>query len=139
MTTSRGRGRVDVTGRAVGCWVADLEAAAEEFEDEVADDCGEDCDGEVGEGEDVGEGNGEGFALACGAVEFAHEEVGVEEEDDECDLDGGAEQGGEGAGWFWLAGHGCMVQNLRWKRGCPAEVVAELEGVLYSYELGAMS
>jgi len=57
------------------------------LEDEVGDGGGEDGDGEVGDGEDVGEGDGEGFAVAIGTVELAHQEVGVEEEDDEGDLD----------------------------------------------------
>jgi hypothetical protein len=91
--------------------VAGLEFFAEELEGGVADEGGEEGDGEVGVGEDVGEGGGEGLALAGRAIEFAHEEVGVEEEDDEGDLDDGAEQGGEEAARFGIAGHGVMVQN----------------------------
>ena len=88
---------MDLAVRSAGVWRR-LEFSAEELEDNVADEGGEDGDGEVGEGEDVGQGEGEGLAVAGGAVELAHEEVGVEEEDDEGDLDDGAEQRGEGAG-----------------------------------------
>jgi hypothetical protein len=88
-----------------------LEFFAEELEGGVADEGGEEGDDEVGVGEDVGEGGGEGFAGGGGAVELAHEEVGVEEEDDEGDLDDGAKQSGEGPVRFGIAGHGVMVQN----------------------------
>ena len=71
----------------VNCAECGLGFLAEVFEDDVADGCGDDRDGEVLDGEDVGEGDGESFAGAIGAVEFAHEEVGVEEEDDERDFD----------------------------------------------------
>ena len=37
--------------------------------------------------EDVVHGKGERFALAVGGGELAHEQVGIEEEDDERDLD----------------------------------------------------
>ena len=67
------------------------------FEDDVADEGGDDADGEVGKGEDVVEGGGEGFAGGIGAVELAHQEVGVEEEDDEGDFDDGVEDGRERA------------------------------------------
>jgi hypothetical protein len=60
-----------------------LELLAEELEDEVACEGGEDSNGEVGEGEDVLKGEGEGLAGSGVAVELAHQEVGVEEEDDE--------------------------------------------------------
>ena len=74
-----------------------LETFAEVFEDDVADDGGDEADGEVGGGEDVGEGEWRGFAGGVGTVELAHEQVGVEEEDDEADLDRGAEDSREGA------------------------------------------
>jgi len=85
---------------------AGLEFFAEEFEEEVADERGDDGDGEVGEGEDVVEGEGEGFAVAGGAVEFSHEEIGVEEEDDEGDLYHGAADAGDGSAGLWGLGHG---------------------------------
>jgi hypothetical protein len=80
-----------------------LEFFAEELEGGVAEEGGEEGDEEVGGGEDVGEGGGERFVGGGGAGELAHEEVGVEEEDDEGDLDDGAEEGFEGR--FGIAGH----------------------------------
>ena len=64
-----------------------LEFLAEEFEEDEAEGGGDDGDAEVGGGEDVVEGDGQGFVVAAGGVELAHEQVGVEEEDDEGDLD----------------------------------------------------
>ena len=46
------------------------------------------------------EGDGEGLSPAVDAVEFAHQQVGVEEEDDERDFDGGAAEVGEEARFF---------------------------------------
>jgi hypothetical protein len=86
-----------------------LEFFAEELDDEVADEGGGESDGEVGGGEDIIECGAEGLALACGPVEFAHEEVGVEEEDDEADLNQSAQKGGEGARRFGIGGHGLIV------------------------------
>ena len=77
----------------------------------MADDGGEECNGEVGWGEDVAEGEGEGFAAARGAVELSHEEVGVEEEDDECNLDGCAEEAAEAARRVWIWGHETILQG----------------------------
>ena len=87
---------------------------AEVFEDDVADRCGDDRDGEVLDGEDVGEGDSEGFAGAVGAVEFAHEEVGVEEEDDERDLDDRVADFGEEARFLWVWRHGDEGGNRAW-------------------------
>ena len=81
-----------------------LELFAEVLEDDVADGGGDDGDGEVPDGEDVVEGDGEGFAAAAGAVELSHEEVGVEEEDDEGDLDERAQGVAEGARGLWAWG-----------------------------------
>jgi hypothetical protein len=74
-----------------------LEAFAQVFEDDVADEGGDEADDEVGSGEDVVEAGGEGFAGGVGVGELAHQEVGVEEEDDESDFDNGAEDGRERA------------------------------------------
>jgi len=90
---------------------AALELLAEVFEDDVADDGGEDGDGEVLAGDDVVQGEGEGLASAVGAVELSHEEVGVEEEDDEGDLNHGAQERAEGARDSGLAGHRVMIQS----------------------------
>jgi hypothetical protein len=104
-----------------------LEFTAEELEDHVADEGCDVGDEEVWESEDVGEGQGEGFALSGRAVELPHEQVGIEEEDDEADFDDSAEEFGERAGRSGLAGHGCMVQ----KCGSTSS------GKLHSFELTA--
>jgi hypothetical protein len=83
-------------------------ALAEVFEDYVADGGGDDGDGEICDGEDVVQGDGEGFPVAAGAVEFAHEQVGVEEEDDERDLDDRAADVGEQARLDGILRHGEM-------------------------------
>ena len=70
---------------------------AQVFEDDVADGCGHDGDGEVLDGEDVGEGDSEGLAGAVGVVELAHQQVGIEEKDDERDFDHRAADVGEEA------------------------------------------
>ena len=57
------------------------------LEDDVADGGRNDGDGKVLDREDVNQGDGEPLTWAIGAVELAHQEVGVEEEDDESDLD----------------------------------------------------
>jgi len=64
-----------------------LELLAEVLEDDVADGGRDDGDGKVLDSEDVDQGDGESFATASGAVELTHQQVGVEEEDDEDDLD----------------------------------------------------
>lgn len=88
-----------------------LELLAEGFEDKVADGGGEEADGEVAEGQDVVEREGKGLAGAVGVGEFAHEEVGVEEEEDEGDLDDRAPERGEKARGIGVAGHEGIVQN----------------------------
>jgi hypothetical protein len=86
--------------------VVRLEFFAEVFEDDVADEGGDDGDEEVLAGDDVVQGDGEGLAGAVGGVELAHEEVGVEEEDDERDLDNGPKEMAESTRLSWLFGHG---------------------------------
>ena len=89
-----------------------LEIFAQGLEDEVGDGGGEDGDGEVGDGEDVGEGDGEGFSVAGGTVELAHQEVGVEEEDDEGDLDERTQDVAAEARGLWGCGHGLILPRL---------------------------
>ena len=83
-----------------------LEFTAEELEDDVADEGCDVGDEEVWESEDVGEGQGEGFAVSGRAVEFPHEQVGIEEEDDERDLDDRAADFGEETRFLGVMGHG---------------------------------
>jgi len=83
------------------------------LEDEVGDSGGEDSDGKVGDGEDVAEGDGEGLAAAIGAAELSHEEVGVEEEDDEADFDERAQDVAEEARRLWGRGHGTILLRSR--------------------------
>jgi len=86
-----------------------LEIFAQGLEDEVGDGGGEDGDGKIGDGEDVAEGDGEGLAAAGGAVELSHEEIGVEEEDDEADLDERAQDVAEGTRRVGGGGHGTIL------------------------------
>ena len=88
-----------------------LELFAQVFKDDVADRAGEDGDGEILEGEDVVQGDAEGLACAVGTVELSHQEVGIEEEDDETDLDYGPPDVGGEADVLGVLGHGLMVQN----------------------------
>src|ERR1039457_5109584 len=91
----------------------DSRFSAQVFEDDVADGCGDDGDGEVLDGEDVVEGDGEGLAGAVDAVELAHQQVGIEEEDDERDLDDGAADVGEETRVFGVLSHGMRAGNRR--------------------------
>jgi hypothetical protein len=88
-----------------------LEISAQEFEYEIADECGEQADGEVLRGKDIAQREGQGFTSAVGGVKFAHQEIGVEEEEDEGDLYHRPEKSGERAGGSRLSVHVAMVQN----------------------------
>jgi hypothetical protein len=102
------------------------------FEDEVGDGGGKDGDGEVGDCEDVGEGDGEGFAVAIGAVELAHEEVGVEEEDDEGDLDERTQDVAAEARGLWGCGHGTILpRSVREGSQCGPIASQEEQLLLY--------
>ena len=82
------------------------------FEDDVADGGRDDGDGEVLDGEDVNHGDRKPLTWAIGAVELAHQEVGVEEEDNESDLDQRAQDVAEGARGQWTWGHGMMITGI---------------------------
>ena len=88
------------------------ELLAQGLEDDVADDGGEERDGEVAEREDVDESDGERFALASRAVELAHQQIRVEEEDDESDLDQRAQDVSEGARGFGCGRHDSILQKI---------------------------
>jgi hypothetical protein len=64
-----------------------LEFLSEVFDDYVADQAGDDGDIEIGGRKNVFDGEKEGLAVAICAGEFAHQEIGIEEKDDEADLD----------------------------------------------------
>ena len=93
-----------------------LELFAHGFEDDVADEGAEEGYGEVGWGDDVREGVGEGAGVG-GAGELAHEEVGVEEEDDEGHLDGGAGEGEQEAVAPGDERHEGMIEDWAGLRG----------------------
>src|ERR1039458_1066841 len=93
--------------------VSDSGFFAQVLECDVADGCGDDGDGEVLDSEDVVEGDGEGLAGAVDTVELAHEQVGIEEEDDERDLDDGAADVGEETRVFGVLSHGMRAGNQR--------------------------
>src|ERR1017187_8413104 len=86
--------------------VSDSGLFAQVLECDVADGCGDDGDGEVLDSEDVVEGDGEGLAGAVDTVELAHEQVGIEEEDDERNLDHRTADVGEEARVFGVLSHG---------------------------------
>jgi len=50
--------------------------------------------------------------VAGGAVELSHQEVGIEEEDDEGDLDERAQDVAEGVRRLWGKGHGTILLRL---------------------------
>lgn len=78
------------------------------FEDDVTDRRGGDPDHEILPGEDISECEGKAFALTIGAGELTHQQVGIEEEQDEGDLDGRPSDRTEVGLAFWL-GHGPMI------------------------------
>jgi hypothetical protein len=69
------------------------EALAEEFKDKVADNCGDERYCKVCVREDVMDGEEDSLTPAVSRSEFAHEEIGIEEEDNEGDLDDRVSQG----------------------------------------------
>jgi len=89
-----------------------LELLAEVLEDDVADGGRNDGDGEVLDREDVNQGDGEPLTWATGAVELAHQEVGVEEEDDESDLEQRTQDVVEWSRGQWAWGHEMMITGI---------------------------
>jgi len=83
-----------------------LELFTQEFEHDIADEGGDEGDDEIRAREYVDEGEGEGFAVGVGGGELAHEEIGIEEEDDERDLNDRPPEGGETAAICGDARHG---------------------------------
>ncbi len=83
-----------------------LQPLAQVLEDDIADGAGNDGDGKVSGGEDVEQGHAEALADAAFPVELPHQEVGVEEEDNECHLDDGPPEMGDEAAIFGVVGHG---------------------------------
>jgi len=68
-----------------------LELFAQVLEHYVADERGDQGDYQVGDGEDVLEGEGHGFAVGVGGGELTHQQIGIEQEDNERDFDDGPE------------------------------------------------
>jgi hypothetical protein len=87
------------------------EFAAKGFEDGVADHGGCERDEEVGGGEDVVEGEGKAFGGSGGSGELAHEEIGIEEKDDEGDFNDRAQKRGERAAFCRGGLHGVSRVN----------------------------
>jgi hypothetical protein len=83
----------------------DLESPAEELEDKVTDQSGGEPDDEVDGGKDIVQSDGEGFAPSGGAIELSHEQIGIEEEDDEDDLDRSAQDGRSRTRRMGIRGH----------------------------------
>ena len=68
-------------------WAFRLKLLAEELENHVADEGGDVRNDEVWDRQDVVDREPESTTGAIGASELAHQEIRVEEEDDEPDLD----------------------------------------------------
>jgi hypothetical protein len=85
-----------------------LQFAAEEFEDHVANAGADHADEEIVGSDHVVKGDGEGLALPIGSSELAHEEIGIEEKDDECNFDDGSPDGLE-PGSRSYGRHGAMI------------------------------
>ena len=83
-----------------------LEFLAEMVKDDVGDQSGNYGDTEIRGGENIVQGEGEGFAGAVGASEFAHQEIGIEEEDDEADFN---DRSPERGGFFGAGRHGVTI------------------------------
>ncbi len=67
---------------------ARLELFAQKFEEDVADDGGDDGDFKIGGGTDIAQGPDQAtLPPGAGAFEFSHEEIGIEEEEDEGNFD----------------------------------------------------
>ncbi len=66
-------------------------------------------DYEISQCKDIVEGEDEGFSMGVGGGEFTHEEIGVEQKNDECHLDEDTSDAGDGTAVFggWL--HGWMI------------------------------
>lgn len=64
-----------------------LELLAEIFDDYETDQPGQDGDCKVREGENIVDRECEGLSLSIRASEFSHQEIGIEEEDDEAYFD----------------------------------------------------
>jgi len=74
-----------------------LKHLAQRFKDHIADQSGDESDEEVGACNDVVEGEGQGLAVPAGNGKLTHQQIGIEEKDDERNLDDGAEGAGGGA------------------------------------------
>jgi len=105
-----------------------LDLLAQVLENYVADERGDEGDYEVGGGEDVVKSEGHAFAAGVGGGKLAHQQVGIEQEDDECDLDYGPEN--RDTEWtIWGAGlHGIfMVSRTEWSRSWGAAGLSRID------------
>ena len=66
---------------------ARLNSLAEIFKNDVADHSGNHGDGEIRGGENIVDGECESLSLRIRMLEFAHQEIGIKQEDDETNLD----------------------------------------------------
>ena len=73
-----------------------LEFLAQMLEHNVADERGDEGYYKIEAGEDVVESEGHALAVRVGGGELAHEQIGIEQEDDERDLGDGPEDRGQG-------------------------------------------
>ena len=79
--------------------------------DDIADRGGHDGDGKILDRKDVVQCEQNAFAWPVGAIELTHQQVGVEQEDDERDLDDRSPERGEGLSGLGVFGHEAIVQN----------------------------
>jgi len=85
------------------------EFLAQEFEDHVPDQRRTQGDGEIRSGEDIVEGEGQGLSLSGHAVEFAHQEIGIEEKDDKDDLNHCRAQRGQSSPGIRVHCHSAII------------------------------
>ena len=72
-----------------------LEFLAEKLKDNVADEAGDDGNHEICSRENIVECEGQGLSVSVRVSEFAHQEIGVEKEDDEADFNDGPPKRGQ--------------------------------------------
>ena len=89
-----------------------LEFLSQMLKHDVADEGGDERDNEVRHGQDVVECVSQRFSLTVGDGEFAHEKVGIEEKNDECDFDDGSPDGAARPGSISVVVHGRIITRF---------------------------
>jgi len=88
-----------------------LEPFTQGFEDEVSDQGGNNGNQKICASKNVDQGESQSLSSSIGSVEFTHQEIRIEEEDDERNLYGRPQDRGEFPWAFWILRHGAMVND----------------------------